>query len=316
MTEIKYTEDEVKTLDWREHIRLRPGMYIGKLGDGASPDDGIYVLLKEVLDNCIDEFAMGYGKTVEIVLNENGVSVRDFGRGIPLGKVVDVVSKINTGAKYDSKAFKKSVGLNGVGTKAVNALSEYFKVTAFREGQSKTAEFNFGNLKKEGKLEPTKEENGTLVSFKPDNGLFRNYRWVPEYVEQQLWNYAYLNAGLKIQFNGKTFVSKNGLLDLLEKKTGTEAIRYPIIHLRGEDVEIALTHGNHYGEQYYSFVNGQNTTQGGTHLNAFREALVKVVRTHFKKEYDAKDIRESIIAAVSVRVEEPVFESQTKTRLG
>jgi topoisomerase-4 subunit B len=316
MTEIKYTEDEVKTLDWREHIRLRPGMYIGKLGDGASPDDGIYVLLKEVLDNCIDEFAMGYGKTVEIVLNENGVSVRDFGRGIPLGKVVDVVSKINTGAKYDSKAFKKSVGLNGVGTKAVNALSEYFKVTAFRDGQSKTAEFNFGNLKKEGKLEPTKEENGTLVSFKPDNGLFRNYRWVPEYVEQQLWNYAYLNAGLKIQFNGKTFVSKNGLLDLLEKKTGTEAIRYPIIHLRGEDVEIALTHGNHYGEQYYSFVNGQNTTQGGTHLNAFREALVKVVRTHFKKEYDAKDIRESIIAAVSVRVEEPVFESQTKTRLG
>lgn len=316
MTEIKYTEDEVKTLDWREHIRLRPGMYIGKLGDGASPDDGIYVLLKEVLDNCIDEFAMGYGKTVEIVLNENGVSVRDFGRGIPLGKVVDVVSKINTGAKYDSKAFKKSVGLNGVGTKAVNALSEYFKVTAFRDGQSKTAEFNFGNLKKEGKLEPTKEENGTLVSFKPDNGLFRNYRWVPEYVEQQLWNYAYLNAGLRIQFNGKTFVSKNGLLDLLEKKTGTEAIRYPIIHLRGEDVEIALTHGNHYGEQYYSFVNGQNTTQGGTHLNAFREALVKVVRTHFKKEYDAKDIRESIIAAVSVRVEEPVFESQTKTRLG
>lgn len=316
MTEIKYTEDEVKTLDWREHIRLRPGMYIGKLGDGASPDDGIYVLLKEVLDNCIDEFAMGYGKTVEIVLNENGVSVRDFGRGIPLGKVVDVVSKINTGAKYDSKAFKKSVGLNGVGTKAVNALSEYFKVTAFRDGQCKTAEFNFGNLKKEGKLESTSEENGTLVSFKPDNGLFRNYRWVPEYVEQQLWNYAYLNAGLKIQFNGKTFVSKNGLLDLLEKKTGTEVIRYPIIHLRGEDVEIALTHGNHYGEQYYSFVNGQNTTQGGTHLNAFREALVKVVRTHFKKEYDAKDIRESIIAAVSVRVEEPVFESQTKTRLG
>ncbi|MBL7827554.1 MAG: type IIA DNA topoisomerase subunit B [Saprospiraceae bacterium] len=316
MTEIKYTEDEVKTLDWREHIRLRPGMYIGKLGDGTSPDDGIYVLLKEVLDNCIDEFAMGYGRTIDIVLNETGVTVRDFGRGIPLGKVVDVVSKINTGAKYDSKAFKKSVGLNGVGTKAVNALSEYFKVTAFREGQSKTAEFNFGNLKKESKLEPTKEENGTLVTFKPDNGLFRNFRWLPEYVEQQLWNYAYLNAGLRINFNGKTFVSKNGLLDLLEKKTGTEAIRYPIIHLRGEDVEIAMTHGNHYGEQNYSFVNGQNTTQGGTHLNAFREALVKVVRTHFKKEYDAKDIRESIIAAVSVRVEEPVFESQTKTRLG
>lgn len=316
MTEIKYTEDEVKTLDWREHIRLRPGMYIGKLGDGNSPDDGIYVLLKEVLDNCIDEFAMGFGKTIDIELNDQGVTVRDYGRGIPLGKVVDVVSKINTGAKYDSKAFKKSVGLNGVGTKAVNALSEYFKVTAFRDGQAKSAEFNFGNLKKESNLESTKEENGTLVSFKPDNGLFRNFRWLPEYVEQQLWNYAYLNAGLRINFNGKSFVSKNGLLDLLEKKTGTEAIRYPIIHLRGEDVEVAITHGNHYGEQYYSFVNGQNTTQGGTHLNAFREALVKVARTHFKKEYDAKDIRESIIAAVSVRVEEPVFESQTKTRLG
>lgn len=316
MAEIKYTEDEVKTLDWREHIRLRPGMYIGKLGDGSSPDDGIYVLLKEVLDNCIDEFAMGFGKTIDIELNEQGVTVRDYGRGIPLGKVVDVVSKINTGAKYDSKAFKKSVGLNGVGTKAVNALSEYFKVTAFRDGQSKTAEFNFGNLKKESKLEASKEENGTLVTFKPDNGLFRNFRWLPEFVEQQLWNYAYLNAGLRINFNGKSFISKNGLLDLLEKKTGSEALRYPIIHLHGEDVEVAITHGNHYGEQYYSFVNGQNTTQGGTHLNAFREAFIKVVRTHFKKEYDAKDIRESIIAAISVRVEEPVFESQTKTRLG
>ena len=316
MQENKYTEDEIKTLDWREHIRLRPGMYIGKLGDGASPDDGIYVLVKEVLDNCIDEFAMGYGKNIDISINESGVTVRDYGRGIPLGKVVDVVSKINTGAKYDSKAFKKSVGLNGVGTKAVNALSEYFKVTAFREGQSKSAEFNFGILKKESKLEPSKEENGTLISFKPDNGLFRNFRWLPEYVEQQLWNYAYLNAGLRINFNGKTFVSKNGLLDLLEKKTGSEETRYPIIHLRGEDIEVAITHGNHYGEQYYSFVNGQNTTQGGTHLVAFREALVKVVRGHFKKEYDAKDIRESIIAAVSVRVEEPVFESQTKTRLG
>jgi topoisomerase-4 subunit B len=316
MQENQYTEDEIKTLDWREHIRLRPGMYIGKLGDGSSPDDGIYVLLKEVLDNCIDEFAMGYGKNVDITLNEHGVTVRDYGRGIPLGKVVDVVSKINTGAKYDSKAFKKSVGLNGVGTKAVNALSEYFKVTAYREGQCKTAEFNFGNLKNESKLEPSKEDNGTLISFKPDNGLFRNFRWLPEYIEQQLWNYAYLNAGLRINFNGKTFVSKNGLLDLLEKKTGSEETRYPIIHLRGEDVEIAITHGNHYGEQYYSFVNGQNTTQGGTHLVAFREALVKVVRGHFKKEYDAKDIRESIIAAVSVRVEEPVFESQTKTKLG
>jgi topoisomerase-4 subunit B len=316
MQENKYTEDEIKTLDWREHIRLRPGMYIGKLGDGASPDDGIYVLVKEVLDNCIDEFAMGYGKSIDITINDTGVTIRDFGRGIPLGKVVDVVSKINTGAKYDSKAFKKSVGLNGVGTKAVNALSEFFTVTAFREGQSKSAEFNFGILKKESKLEPSKEENGTLIFFKPDNGLFRNFRWLPEYVEQQLWNYAYLNAGLRINYNNKTFVSKNGLLDLLEKKTATEETRYPIIHLRGEDIEVAITHGNHYGEQYYSFVNGQNTTQGGTHLVAFREALVKVIRGHFKKEYDAKDIRESVIAAVSVRVEEPVFESQTKTRLG
>ncbi len=316
MQEVSYSEDDIRSLDWREHIRLRPGMYIGKLGDGSTPDDGIYVLVKEVLDNCIDEFAMGYGRTIDVSINDTGVTVRDYGRGIPLGKVVDVVSKINTGAKYDSKAFKKSVGLNGVGTKAVNALSEYFKVTAFREGQCKSAEFQFGNLKKESKLEPTKEENGTLVFFKPDNGLFRNFRWVFEYVEQQLWNYAYLNAGLKIQFNNKTFVSKNGLLDLLEKKTGAETVRYPIIHLKGEDVEVAITHGEHYGEQYYSFVNGQNTTQGGTHLNAFREALVKVIRTHFKKEFDAKDIRESVIAAVAVRVEEPVFESQTKTRLG
>jgi topoisomerase-4 subunit B len=316
MAEVKYTEDEIKSLDWREHIRLRPGMYIGKLGDGSTPDDGIYVLLKEVLDNSIDEFAMGYGKQIDVTINEKGVTVRDYGRGIPLGKVVDVVSKINTGAKYDSKAFKKSVGLNGVGTKAVNALSEYFMVQAFRDGKYKSAEFQFGQLLKESKLEPTQEENGTLIYFKPDNGMFRHYRWLPEYIEQQLWNYAYLNAGLKINFNGKTFVSKNGLLDLLGKKTNAEQVRYPIIHLRGEDVEIALTHGDHYGEQYYSFVNGQNTTQGGTHLNAFREALVKVARDHFKKNFEAKDIRESIIAAVSVRVEEPVFESQTKTRLG
>ncbi len=316
MAEVRYTEDEIKSLDWREHIRLRPGMYIGKLGDGSSPEDGIYVLLKEVLDNSIDEYAMGYGKQIDVAINEQGVFVRDFGRGIPLGKVVDVVSKINTGAKYDSQAFKKSVGLNGVGTKAVNALSEYFKVTAVREGQAKWAEFQFGNLKKESKVEPTKEENGTIIHFKPDNGMFRNFRWVNEYVEQQLWNYAYLNAGLKINFNGKTFHSKNGLLDLLSKKTSAENVRYPIIHLLGDDVEIAMTHGEHYGEQYYSFVNGQNTTQGGTHLSAFREALVKTVRDFFKKQFDAKDIRESIIAAVSVRVEEPVFESQTKTRLG
>jgi topoisomerase IV subunit B len=316
MQEVKYTEDEIKSLDWREHIRLRPGMYIGKLGDGASADDGIYVLLKEVIDNSIDEYAMGYGRQIDVVLKDGEIMVRDFGRGIPLGKVVDVVSKINTGAKYDSTAFKKSVGLNGVGTKAVNALSEFFKVTAVREGQMKSAEFQFGNLKNESKVEPTKEENGTIIHFKPDNGLFRNYRYLPEYMEQQLWNYAYLNAGLKINFNGKQFLSKHGLLDLLEKKTSSENVRYPIIHLKGEDVEIAMTHGEHYGEQYYSFVNGQNTTQGGTHLNAFREGLIKVVRDHFKKQFDAKDIRESIIVAVSVRVEDPVFESQTKTRLG
>jgi len=316
MAEIRYTEAEIQSLDWREHIRLRPGMYIGKLGDGSSPEDGIYVLLKEVLDNSIDEYAMGYGKQIDVTIDERGVYVRDFGRGIPLGKVVDVVSRINTGAKYDSKAFKKSVGLNGVGTKAVNALSEYFKVVSYRDGQAKWAEFEFGKLKKESKLEPTTEPNGTAVFFRPDGGMFRHYRWVYEYVEQQLWNYAYLNAGLKICFNGKVFQSKNGLLDLLTKKTNAEHIRYPIIHLIGEDVEIAFTHGDHYGEQYYSFVNGQNTTQGGTHLNAFREALVKTVRDHFKKNFDAKDIRESIIAAVSVRVEEPVFESQTKTRLG
>lgn len=316
MSEVRYTEDEIKSLDWREHIRLRPGMYIGKLGDGSTPDDGIYVLLKEVIDNCIDEYAMGHGRQVEVKIVEGEVTVRDYGRGIPLGKVVDVVSKINTGAKYDSKAFKKSVGLNGVGTKAVNALSEYFKVVAYREGQQKMAEFKFGQIKTDGKIEATKEENGTLIVFKPDNGMFRNYRYLFEFVEVQLWNYAYLNAGLKIIFNGKTFHSKNGLLDLLEKKTAAEHVRYPIIHLKGEDIEIAMTHGEHYGEQTYSFVNGQNTTQGGTHLNAFREAVVKVVRDFFKKQFDAKDIRESIIAAVALRVEEPVFESQTKTRLG
>jgi topoisomerase-4 subunit B len=316
MAEVRYTEDEIKSLDWREHIRLRPGMYIGKLGDGSTPDDGIYVLLKEVLDNSIDEFAMGFGKTIEVSVNEKGVQVRDYGRGIPLGKVVDVVSKINTGAKYDSKAFKKSVGLNGVGTKAVNALSEHFTVIAYRDGKCKTAEFKCGQLIKESKLEKTTEENGTRIEFLPDNAMFKNFRWMPEYIEQQLWNYAYLNAGLKINFNGKTFFSKNGLMDLLEKKTNSEQIRYPIIYLKGEDVEMAMTHGDHYGEQYYSFVNGQNTTQGGTHLAAFREALVKVIREHFKKNFEAKDIRESIIAAISVRVEEPVFESQTKTRLG
>jgi len=316
MAEVRYTEAEIQSLDWREHIRLRPGMYIGKLGDGSSPEDGIYVLLKEVLDNSVDEYIMGYGKQIDVRIDESGVYVRDYGRGIPLGKLVDVVSRINTGAKYDNKAFKKSVGLNGVGTKAVNALSEYFKVISYRDGQAKWAEFQFGVLQREGSLEPTKEPNGTAVFFKPDGALFRHYRWVNEYVEQQLWNYAYLNAGLKINYNGKVFQSKNGLLDLLAKKTSAESPRYPIIHLVGEDVEIAFTHGEHYGEQYYSFVNGQHTTQGGTHLNAFREALVKTVRDHFKKNFEAKDVRESIIAAVGVRIEEPVFESQTKTRLG
>ncbi len=316
MAEVRYTEAEIQSLDWREHIRLRPGMYIGKLGDGSSPEDGIYVLLKEVLDNSIDEYIMGYGKQIDIRIDESGVHVRDYGRGIPLGKLVDVVSRINTGAKYDNKAFKKSVGLNGVGTKAVNALSEHFKVISYRDGQAKWAEFQFGVLQRESSLEPTKEPNGTAVFFKPDGALFRHYRWVNEYIEQQLWNYAYLNAGLKINYNGKVLQSKNGLLDLLAKKTSAESPRYPIIHLVGEDVEIAFTHGEHYGEQYYSFVNGQHTTQGGTHLNAFREALVKTVRDHFKKNFEAKDVRESIIAAVSVRIEEPVFESQTKTRLG
>lgn len=313
---VNYSEEDIKSLDWREHIRLRPGMYIGKLGDGSSADDGIYVLLKEVFDNCIDEYTMGFGKQVDVSVADGAVTIRDFGRGIPLGKVVDVVSKINTGAKYDSKAFKKSVGLNGVGTKAVNALSAWFKVTAIRDGEAKTAEFEEGHLKKDHKIAKTSEANGTLVSFKPDINLFKNYRYLNEYIEVQLWNYAYLNAGLKIHFNGKTLVSKNGLLDLLSKKTAAESLRYPIIHLKNEDIEIAMTHGDHYGEQYYSFVNGQNTTQGGTHLAAFREVIVKVIRDFFKKQFDSKDIRESIIAAVSVRIEEPVFESQTKTKLG
>ncbi len=311
-----YTEDSIKSLDWKEHIRLRPGMYIGKLGDGTSPDDGIYVLLKEVLDNCIDEHTMGYGKQVDVTIEKGVVSIRDFGRGIPLGKVVDVVSKINTGAKYDSKAFQKSVGLNGVGTKAVNALSSYFKVTAFREGKEKTAEFEKGVLTKEHKEIKTSEENGTLVTFIPDGTVFKNYHYLHEYLDNQFWNYCYLNAGLVINFNGKKYVSKNGLLDLLQRKTNEDELRYPIIHLKGEDIEVALTHENQYGEEYYSFVNGQFTTQGGTHLAAFREAYVKTIRDFYKKDFDAADIRGSICAAVSVRVQEPVFESQTKTKLG
>ena len=312
----EYTEDSVKTLDWREHIRLRPGMYIGKLGDGSSPDDGIYVLLKEVIDNCIDEHTMGYGKQVEITIDQKTVTVRDFGRGIPLGKVVDVVSKINTGAKYDSKAFQKSVGLNGVGTKAVNALSGYFKVTAFRDGREKTAEFAKGVLTKEHKEAKTDEPNGTLVTFIPDESVFKNFHYIHEYMDNQLWNYCYLNAGLIILFNGKKYVSKNGLLDLLQRRTNEDELRYPIIHLKGEDIEVALTHNNDYGEEIFSFVNGQYTTQGGTHQQAFREAFVKVIREFYKKDYEAADIRQSITAAISVRVVEPVFESQTKTKLG
>jgi topoisomerase-4 subunit B len=291
-------------------------MYIGKLGDGSSPDDGIYVLVKEVVDNCIDEFTMGHGKTVEISIEGKTVTVRDYGRGIPLGKVVDVVSKINTGAKYDSKAFQKSVGLNGVGTKAVNALSSFFKVTAVRDGKEKTAEFKQGVLTQEHKEAKSSESNGTQVVFIPDETIFRNYKFIPEYLENQIWNYCFLNAGLKIQFNGKSFQSKNGLLDLLERKSNADEIRYPIIHLKGDDIEVAITHNNDYGEDIYSFVNGQHTTQGGTHQQAFREAFVKTIRDFYKKDYDASDIRTGIVAAVSVRVVEPVFESQTKTKLG
>ncbi len=315
-TVFEYTEESIRSLDWREHIRLRPGMYIGKLGDGSSPDDGIYVLVKEVIDNCIDEHTMGYGKQVDIKIESNTVFVRDYGRGIPLGKVVDVVSKINTGAKYDSRVFQKSVGLNGVGTKAVNALSQYFKVTAFREGKEKTAEFEKGVLLKDHKETKTVESNGTLISFVPDESVFRNFHFIPEYLENQIWNYCYLNAGLIINYNGKKFVSKNGLLDLLSRKTNEDEIRYPIVHLKGEDIELAITHNNEYGEDIYSFVNGQYTTQGGTHVVAFREAYVKTIREFFKKDYDTADIRQSLVAAISLRVQEPVFESQTKTKLG
>ena len=316
MTQVTYTEDNIKSLDWKEHIRLRPGMYIGKLGDGSTQDDGIYVLLKEVIDNCIDEFVMGHGKQVIIDIEDGQVSIRDFGRGIPLGKVVDCVSKINTGGKYDSKAFKKSVGLNGVGTKAVNALSEYFKVSAFRDGKCKTAEFEYGELTKDSRIVKASEENGTLIEFKPDSTVFKKYKFRNEFIEERLWDYAYLNSGLKIVFNKKNYFSRNGLLDLLTNKTDESKLRYPIIHIKGDDIEIALTHGVQYGEEYYSFVNGQNTTQGGTHLQAYREAIVKTVRDHFNKNFDAKDIQTAIIGAISVRVEEPVFESQTKTKLG
>ena len=316
MGEVTYNEDNIKSLDWKEHIRMRPGMYIGKLGDGSSQDDGIYILLKEVIDNCIDEYVMGYGKKIDLEIKDGIVSVRDYGRGIPLGKVVDCVSKINTGGKYDSKAFKKSVGLNGVGTKAVNALSERFIVKAIRENKAKVAEFSQGILEKESKIIKAKEFNGTYIEFEPDRSIFKNYKYRSEYVESQLWNYAYLNAGLKLIFNGKTLYSKNGLRDLLERKTETASLRYPIIHLKGEDIEIALTHGQQYGEEYYAFVNGQHTTQGGTHLQAYREAIVKTIRDFYGKSFDSKDIHTSVIGAISIRVEDPVFESQTKTKLG
>ncbi len=311
-----YNEDSIKSLDWKEHIRLRPGMYIGKLGDGSSADDGIYVLLKEVVDNCIDEYTMGYGRQVDIEIKDKLVSVRDYGRGIPLGKLVDVVSKINTGAKYDSRVFQKSVGLNGVGTKAVNALSSAFTVSAYREGRQKTAEFQTGILIKEHREEKSSEPNGTLVRFTPDEKIFKNYHFVQEFLDNQFWNYCFLNAGLVINYNGRKYVSKNGLLDLLQRKTNEDETRYPIIHLKGEDIEVAITHNNQYGEEYYSFVNGQFTTQGGTHLSGFREGFVKTIREFYKKDYDASDIRGSICAAISIRVQEPVFESQTKTKLG
>lgn len=313
---MKYTEDSIKSLDWREHIRLRPGMYIGKLGDGSAYDDGIYVLIKEIIDNCIDEHVMGFGKSIEIQVSREMVTVRDYGRGIPLGKLVDCVSRINTGGKYDGEAFTKSVGLNGVGTKAVNALSKSFMVQSFREGRTRTASFAQGFLLEESKDMPTADKNGTYVEFVPDGEIFRNFHFIHEFIEEQLWNYAYLNAGLSLYLNGKKFFSKDGLLDLLHRKAPADSIRYPIVHLKGDDIELAFTHGEQYGEEHYSFVNGQYTTQGGTHLAAFREALVRTIREFYKKDFDASDIRGSIIGAISLRVQEPVFESQTKTKLG
>lgn len=311
-----YREENIRTLDWKEHIRLRPGMYIGKLGDGNSPDDGIYVLVKEVMDNSLDEHMMGHGAKIEVTIKDNTVTVRDYGRGIPLGKVVDVVSKMNTGGKYDSKAFQKSIGLNGVGTKAVNALSNYFKVQSFRDGKTVWAEFSKGELTTASKEERSSEPNGTLIVFVPDDTIFKNFHFKLDFLDDLLWNYCYLNAGLSIIYNGKKYYSKNGLLDLLKRKANEEELRYPVIHLKGEDIEVAISHGNDYGEDLYSFVNGQYTTQGGTHQQAFREAFVKTVRDFFKKDYDSADVRQSIVAALAVRVQEPVFESQTKTKLG
>ena len=312
----EYTEDNIRSLDWKEHIRLRPGMYIGKLGDGSSADDGIYILLKETIDNCIDEFVMGAGKTIDINIKDNLVKVRDYGRGIPLGKVVDVVSKMNTGGKYDSRAFKKSVGLNGVGTKAVNALSSFFEVQSSRDNLVKTAQFNQGNLvNEEGPVETTKRK-GTRVSFTPDEAIFKNYKYRNEYVERMLKNYVYLNPGLTIIFNGEKFHSENGLKDLLEDNNNMEDMLYPVIHLKGADIEVAITHSKtQYSEEYHSFVNGQHTTQGGTHQAAFREALVKTIRDFYGKNYEASDIRKSIISAISIKVMEPIFESQTQNKI-
>jgi len=317
MAQQQYTEDNIRSLDWKEHIRLRPGMYIGKLGDGSSPDDGIYILLKEVIDNSIDEFVMGAGKTIEIRIKEKEVRVRDYGRGIPLGKVVDVVSKMNTGGKYDSRAFKKAVGLNGVGTKAVNALSSHFRVESVRDNQIKFAEFELGELKIDSEVEETSKRKGTKVSFIPDENIFKKFKYRNEYVVKMLKNYVYLNPGLTIDFNGEKYHSENGLKDLLEENIPTEDMLYPIIHLKGEDIEIAITHSkSQYSEEYHSFVNGQHTTQGGTHQAAFRESIVKTVREFYGKNYDASDIRKSIVSAIAIKVMEPVFESQTKTKLG
>lgn len=313
--EVEYNEDHIRSLDWKEHIRLRPGMYIGKLGNGTAYDDGIYILIKEVLDNCIDEYVMGFGKKIDIKVKDGYVTVRDYGRGIPLGKLVDVVSKINTGAKYDSKAFKKSVGLNGVGTKAVNALADVFEIEAYRDGKGKRAVFERGVLKEETDIDATEERNGTMVHFRPDDTIFKNFKYKSEFIERMLWNYCYLNTGLSIWFNGERYHSKNGLLDLLEEKISDDPL-YPPIHLTGDDIEVAFTHTASYGEEYYSFVNGQHTTQGGTHQGAFREAYARVVKDFFGKNYEPTDIRSSLIAAVSVKVIEPVFESQTKTKLG
>jgi len=316
MANPKYDESSIKSLDWKEHIRLRPGMYIGKLGDGSAIDDGIYILIKEIIDNSIDEYVMGFGKTIDVKISDKKAVIRDYGRGIPLGKVIDCVSKINTGGKYDSEAFLKSVGLNGVGTKAVNALSDNFWVQSIRDGESKSAQFQLGELIIDNAIEKITVRNGTKISFTPDECIFKNYRFLPEYIQEQIWNYVYLNAGLTINFNGKNIFLRNGLFDFLSRKSDTEKIRYPIIHLHGDDIEVAITHGQQYGEEYHAFVNGQNTTQGGTHLAAFREAVVRTVREFYGKDYDASDIRASIISAVSIRVQNPVFESQTKTKLG